>query len=81
MNNRVLCQSCNQQRLKLHPAESKIFKGHKLILCQICIDAGFEPRSLVIIGARQLGHDAVKEFIKNKLYVGEDIPAVDIIYP
>lgn len=76
---RNLCQSCGLQRNKLNAIHSRIFPEHKIIICGVCLENRYEPRSLVILGARQLGWSHVEEFIRKSLYHGEPIPAADVL--
>ena len=50
-----------------------------LVMCQSCIDAKYEPRWIIILAARSVGSDAVKDYIINKRYIGRDITGVEII--
>jgi hypothetical protein len=47
-------------------------------MCETCITSKFEPRWIVILAGRQLGSDAVKEFIIKKRYIGTDIAASEL---
>jgi hypothetical protein len=49
-----------------------------LFLCETCITAKFEPRWVIILSGRQLGPEAVKEFIVKKRYIGADIAASEL---
>jgi hypothetical protein len=46
--------------------------------CESEISAKFEPRWVVILSGRQLGPEAVKEFIVKKRYLGTDIAASEL---
>jgi isopentenyl phosphate kinase len=48
-------------------------------MCQSCIDQGFEPRWIVVLGGRTFGHDHVKDFIVKRKYVGKVIAAEELI--
>jgi hypothetical protein len=48
-------------------------------MCETCISSKFEPRWVVILAGRQLGSDAVKEFIIKKRYEGNDISASELL--
>jgi hypothetical protein len=48
-------------------------------MCETCITSKFEPRWVVILAGRQLGSDAVKEFIIKKRYCGNDIAAAELL--
>ena len=75
----MLCQSCNQQKYQLHTKKSNIMGDISLVMCQSCIDAKYEPRWIIILAARSVGSDAVKDYIINKRYIGRDITGVEII--
>jgi len=49
-----------------------------LFLCETCIANKFEPRWVIILSGRQLGPEAVKEFIIKKRYIGADIAASEL---
>jgi hypothetical protein len=48
-------------------------------MCETCISSKFEPRWVVILAGRQLGSDAVKEFIIKKKYIGNEIAASELL--
>jgi hypothetical protein len=48
-------------------------------MCETCITSKFEPRWVVILAGRQLGSDAVKEFIIKKKYIGNEIAASELL--
>ena len=50
-----------------------------LLMCETCISSKFEPRWVVILAGRQLGSEAVKEFIIKKRYAGNDIIASELL--
>ena len=75
----MLCQSCNKSKFQLHSMRSNIMKEINLTMCQTCIDNRFEPRWVIILAARSLGSAAVKDYIINKRYAGEQITGVEII--
>lgn len=59
--------------------DSKAYPGARFAACQDCIDSGYEPRPLVIIGAIYQGNDHCKKAMKYSLYLGEDIKAAEIM--
>lgn len=76
---RLTCQSCDQPKRQLTRVESKLAPW-PLNLCADCITHRYEPRWLIILAVRKYGrNDQIDKYIRNKLYVGEDIPAVDIL--
>jgi hypothetical protein len=48
-------------------------------MCEACVSNKFEPRWVIILAGRQLGSDAVKEFIIKKRYCGADISASELL--
>ena len=75
---KILCYSCNKTKNKLSVRKS-ILIPINLLMCETCITSKFEPRWVVILAGRQLGSDAVKEFIIKKRYCGNDIAASELL--
>jgi hypothetical protein len=75
---KILCYSCNKTKNKLNVRKS-ILIPINLLMCETCISSKFEPRWVVILAGRQLGSDAVKEFIIKKRYCGNDIAASELL--
>jgi len=75
---KILCYSCNKTKNKLNVRKS-ILIPINLLMCETCITSKFEPRWVVILAGRQLGSDAVKEFIIKKRYCGNDIAASELL--
>jgi len=75
----MLCFSCSKQKNELHPCQSSILEGVNLFMCQECIDGKYEPRWVVILGGRQKGSDAVRDYIIKRRYYGRPISAEEII--
>jgi hypothetical protein len=50
-----------------------------MFVCNDCFENKYEPRWLVIITAQEDGVSAVQDFLINKKYIGNEIPAVDLI--
>jgi hypothetical protein len=48
-------------------------------MCESCISSKYEPRWVVILSGRQLGSDAVKDFIIKKRYIGAEISASELL--
>jgi hypothetical protein len=74
---KILCYSCNKSKNKLSVRKS-ILIPINLLMCETCISSKFEPRWVIILSGRQLGPDAVKEFIVKKRYIGTDIAASEL---
>jgi NMD protein affecting ribosome stability and mRNA decay len=75
---KILCYSCNKTKNKLNVRKSVLIPIN-LLMCETCIASKFEPRWVVILAGRQLGSDAVKEFIIKKRYAGNDISASELL--
>jgi hypothetical protein len=75
---KILCYSCNKTKNKLNVRKSVLIPIN-LLMCETCIASKFEPRWVVILAGRQLGSDAVKEFIIKKRYSGNDISASELL--
>jgi hypothetical protein len=75
---KILCYCCNKTKNKLNVKKS-ILMPINLLMCETCISSKFEPRWVVILAGRQLGSEAVKEFIIKKRYVGNDIIASELL--
>ena len=75
----MLCYSCGKSKNELHPKKSAIMDGVQLFMCQVCIDARFEPRWVIILAGRQKGPETVREHIIKRLYVGRSISAEELI--
>jgi len=73
------CYSCNKQKNNVHPKSSDIIKGVTVIMCQTCIDAGYEPRWTIVLGGRQNGPDSIKEYITKRKYIGKTITAEELM--
>ena len=73
------CYSCSKLKNDLYPINSRVLKGVTVLMCQSCIDQGFEPRWIVVLGGRTFGHDHVKDFIVKRKYVGKVIAAEELI--
>jgi hypothetical protein len=75
---KILCYCCNKTKNKLNVKKS-ILMPINLLMCETCISSKFEPRWVVILAGRQLGSEAVREFIIKKRYVGNDIIASELL--
>jgi hypothetical protein len=75
---KILCYCCNKTKNKLNVRKS-ILMPINLLMCETCIASKFEPRWVIILAGRQLGSEAVKEFIIKKRYAGNDIIASELL--
>lgn len=80
MSGRWICNSCDQQKASLERKRSKI-TGMEIMICATCVERGFEPRHLLIIGyhsSEPIRKKAIT-LIKNHLYVGETIALTEVL--
>lgn len=78
------CSSCGQQKKDLSAKPSALIGGMRLFMCNTCIEKGYEPRYLVILYMRSHREGAgkknkAKKYIADRLYVGEEIKASEIV--
>lgn len=73
------CYSCGKQKNQIHPKKSDIIKGVTVLMCQNCIDIGFEPRWVIVLGGRQFGAETIKDYIVKRRYLGTEITASELI--
>lgn len=74
----MVCSSCGASLplSSLSHRNSRLLTGTKLHLCSNCDN--MEPRFLIILTARQYGGDSVSNYIRKKLYCGEEILAKEL---
>lgn len=53
--------------------------GNKIIFCNSCYENGYEPRHIIILIGRSKGIKTVDKYLKNRLYVGEEIKATEFV--
>lgn len=73
------CYCCEKQKANLHAKKSDIIRGVTVLMCQSCIDAGYEPRWIIVLGGRQNGMDSVKDYILKRRYIGIQILADEML--
>ena len=80
MSDRFMCHSCDLPKASLEKRKSKI-TGMDILICATCIERGYEPRHLLIIGYHS--SEAIRKraisFIKNHSYVGETIALTEVL--
>jgi hypothetical protein len=80
MPRELVCQSCGKQKMSLRKIKSSLIETMELIMCNSCIAYKYEPRFIVILAARTIGiGDSVRKVINDRRYIGESIPASDIL--
>lgn len=72
------CAVCKKNKFQLRNRKSKL-NGQPMFVCNDCFNNKYEPRWLVIITAQDEGIEAVSDFLVNHKYVGEPIPASDLL--
>lgn len=80
MSDRLICNSCSMPKATLEKRKSKI-TNMDIFICRTCIDSGYEPRHLLIIGYRS-GDNIRKKaigLIEERLYVGETIALTEVL--
>lgn len=75
---KIMCYSCNKSKNKLNAKRSSLMPIN-LLMCETCITSKFEPRWLIIVAGRQLGAEAVRDFVTKKRYCGNDITASELL--
>ena len=73
------CYSCGKQKSELSLRKSVLLPGVNLMMCQICIDAKYEPRWVIILAARQAGTTVVRDHIIKRRYLGREILGSELI--
>lgn len=80
MARELLCQSCDEQKMSLQRVKSSLIKTMEITMCATCIGNGYEPRFTILLAIRQGGlSDTAKRFIRDRKYLGNVIPASDIL--
>ncbi len=75
----VVCSSCDQPKAQLFAQKSKLVANATLFMCQSCLDKGYEPRWAIILAGRTMGVGAIRPYIVNNLYLGDQIKAKEVI--
>jgi hypothetical protein len=74
-----VCSSCRKQKYEVHASKSTIVPNIDLLMCNMCIKKGYEPRHIIILAARSGKLALVTPFIIEQRYVGDKIHAADIL--
>jgi hypothetical protein len=72
------CAVCKKNKFQLRNRKSKL-NGQTMFVCNDCFANKYEPRWLIIITAQDEGIESVQDFLVNHRYVGDEIPAVDLL--
>lgn len=76
----MICSVCQENRHEVHARKSRLMPGAKLFLCNECLAAKREPRHIiVIVGRGPDGWNIVKDYIKNRRYVGREISTHELV--
>ena len=73
------CFSCSKQKSEIHAHKSAIIKDVTVFMCPSCIDTGYEPRWVIVLGARSQGIDSVRDYIVKRKYYGAEITAEELM--
>ena len=73
------CQSCNEQRNKLHKVESRLINNMELYLCTDCKRKKYEPRWVVVLAGRSFGAEVVEEVVAKRRYLGDEIALRELV--
>lgn len=66
--------------MSLQRVKSSLIKTMEITMCATCIGKGFEPRFMILLAVRTTGvNDMAKKFIRDRKYLGDIIPASDIL--
>lgn len=74
----MTCQSCGKPKQTIVPRNSSVMKGVTILVCESCKEKKFEPRSFIVIVGRSKGYAAVRDQIVKRLYVGDEITAIEL---
>lgn len=75
----VVCAVCQQQRHTLKMRKSRLKPDMKMLVCNHCSVLKYEPRWLVILVGQDEGLDRVQEYLVNRKYPGDEIPAAALV--
>lgn len=74
------CQSCEEDKAKLHVVRSEIVPSLDLKLCASCKFDKMEPRFVIILGARSgADKDKIREIVRDRRYIGEEITLHEVL--
>lgn len=72
------CAVCQKNKFQLRNRKSKL-NGQAMFVCNDCFINKYEPRWLIIITAQDAGIESVQDYLINHRYIGDEIPAVDLV--
>ena len=72
------CAVCAKNKFQLRRRISKL-SGQQMFVCNDCFENKYEPRWLIIITGQEEGIEAVADFLLARKYVGDEIPAADLV--
>lgn len=75
----MLCSVCKRNRDNVTPKSSDLMPSIRLFLCGECLEAGKEPRYIIVLVARGGESTSVKPYIKDHRYVGDPITAKEMM--
>lgn len=78
-NSGARCAACQKNKFQLRFRKSRL-NGQKMLVCNTCFDAGYEPRWLVILSAQDdKDSPPVRDCLINHKYEGSEISALDLM--
>ena len=77
--NSMVCAVCKKHKHQLRARKSKLKANMTMAVCNDCFAGKYEPRWLVILIGQRDGLEAVQEYLIPKRYVGDEIPASDLV--
>lgn len=73
------CQSCNEQRNKLHRVKSALIPSMEINICSDCKSSKMEPRWIVVLAGRSHGAEHVQEVVTKRRYKGREIELKELL--
>jgi hypothetical protein len=74
----LICSVCKKSRNDITRKNSILIPGINVYLCNECLAEKREPRWLIVLAGRSGRFDAIRPFLKNRRYVGDDITAEEL---
>jgi hypothetical protein len=75
----MVCTVCQQPKNELTTSWSQLLPGLRLFRCAPCHTGKKEPRFAIKMAARTMGNEAVRPWVLNHRYVGEEITLSEVV--
>lgn len=75
----MICTVCQQPKSELTPRRSELIENLILYRCGVCHAGRKEPRWAIVMAAMTMGNDAVRNWVINHRYVGDEIKLKDVV--